>query len=154
MTENEDDLDRIMMVMEEAFDPHWGEAWNRRQVSDSLLVPTTHYRLLDEAGLLRSGGVKAAGFYLSRHAPGEEELLLIAVMPSLRGRGLGDALLRLLAADARERGAERLFLEMRANNPAESLYRRHGFEPMGRRRDYYTVSDGTRIDAITFARAL
>ncbi len=154
MTENEDDLDRIMMVMEEAFDPHWGEAWNRRQVSDSLLVPTTHYRLLDETGLLRSGGVKAAGFYLSRHAPGEEELLLIAVMPSLRGRGLGDALLRLLAADARERGAERLFLEMRANNPAESLYRRHGFEPMGRRRDYYTVSDGTRIDAITFARAL
>lgn len=148
------DLDRIMTVMEEAFDPQWGEAWNRRQVSDSLLLPTTYYRLLDENSQAPVQSGEAAGFYLSRYAPGEEELLLLAVRPSLRGKGIGGALLRLLAADAAGRGAERLFLEMRANNPAESLYLQHGFTPIGRRRDYYRLADASHIDAITFTRSL
>jgi len=55
---------------------------------------------------------------------------------------------------ARDAGAERIFLEMRANNPAEHLYRECGFEPIGRRPDYYRTLDGTKLDAITFARKL
>ena len=51
-------------------------------------------------------------------------------------------------------GAESIFLEMRANNPAETLYRECGFEPIGRRVDYYRTADGTPLDAITFARKL
>ena len=60
----------------------------------------------------------------------------------------------LLADDARTRGAERLFLEMRENNPAASLYRAAGYKPVGRRRAYYKLSDGSRLDAITFAKKL
>ena len=37
-----DDLDRIMAVMDAAFDPAWAEAWTRRQVGDSLALPSTH----------------------------------------------------------------------------------------------------------------
>ena len=140
-----DDLDRIMQVMEAAFDPVWGEAWTRSQVSDSLAFPHTHYRLICHAG------EPAAGFTLVRAAPGEEELLLIAVRPEYRSRGIGRRLLDGVLADARERGAERVFLEMRHNNPAARLYRGAGFEPIGRRRNYYRLPDGSRIDAITFA---
>lgn len=147
MTE-ETDLDRIMAIMDASFDPHWGEAWTRRQVSDSLLLPTTFHHIADA----ESVSIKAAGFTLSRHVADEEELLLIAVRPELRGHGVGDSLLAALVNDAAKRGAEKLFLEMRANNPAVSLYKRHGFEPIGRRRDYYTLGDGSRLDAITFAR--
>jgi ribosomal-protein-alanine N-acetyltransferase len=43
---------------------------------------------------------------------------------------------------------------MRANNPAESLYRACGFEPIGRRPAYYRTLDGAKLDAITFARKL
>ncbi|MEO0057507.1 MAG: hypothetical protein RIT17_960, partial [Pseudomonadota bacterium] len=32
-------IDRIMAVMEAAFDPAYGEAWNRRQVADALSMP-------------------------------------------------------------------------------------------------------------------
>ena len=71
-----DDLDRIMAVMDAAFDPAWGEAWNRRQVSDSLAFPHTHFRLLGADGLPPAAGTPAAGFTLVRAAPGEEELLL------------------------------------------------------------------------------
>jgi len=149
-----DDLDRIMEVMDAAFDPAWAEAWSRRQVGDSLAMPHTFYQLADEIGHAppRDGG--AAGFTLTRYAPGEEELLLIAVRPELRGHGIGRVLLERAFVAARDRGAERMFLEMRDNNPALGLYTAMGFEPIGRRKAYYRLPSGQFLDAITFARQL
>lgn len=148
------ELDQLMAVMEAAFDPHWREAWTRQQVANSLAMPHTYAILVDAAGGEVKHGNEAAGFILARRAPGEEELLLIGVRPDRRGRGLGRGLIESFAAHARKAGAERIFLEMRANNPAESLYRSCGFEPIGRRANYYRTLDGTPLDAITFARKL
>lgn len=147
-----DDLDRIMAVMEAAFDPAYGEAWTRRQVGDALVLPNTYYLLAGPDGRALGEGEEAAGFVLSRGAADEEELLLIAVDPRHRGRGIGAALIERFIAEARARGAERLFLEMRDGNPAEALYRRHGFASVGRRRAYYRRGTGAPLDAITFAR--
>jgi ribosomal-protein-alanine N-acetyltransferase len=90
---------------------------------------------------------------MSRGAADEEELLLIAVHPDHRGRGVGTALLQRFIAAAEARGAARLFLEMRDGNPAESLYLQAGFEPVGRRRNYYRGAAKGPLDAITYARA-
>lgn len=147
----EDDLDRIMAVMDEAFERAWGEAWTRRQVSDSLAFPHTHYRIAGIDGAPPAGREPAAGFTLVRAAPGEEELLLVAVVPGARGRGLGTRLVSQAIDDARARRADRLFLEARHNNPAIGLYRRLGFEPIGTRKEYYRTPDGSKLDAITFA---
>lgn len=148
-----DDLDRIMAVMDAAFDPRWGEAWTRKQVSDSLIVPTTHYLLIDRDGMLDPPPeADAAGFLLSRAAPGEEELLLIGVHPDARGRALGGALIDRFVSEAAARGAEQVFLEMRRNNPAAALYAAKGFSPIGHRKDYYSLGDGSRLDAITFGK--
>lgn len=147
-----DDVDRIMAVMEAAFDPAFGEAWTRRQVSDSLIMPNTHYLLAGADGGSPRGDEPAAGFALSRGAADEEELLLIAVHPDHRGRGVGAALLERFVAAAGARGSRRLFLEMREGNRAEALYRRHGFESVGRRRHYYRRGSASPLDAITFAR--
>ena len=138
-----DDLDRIMAVMEAAFDPEFGEAWNRRQVEDALILGNCHYGLVQA----ESGSV---GFFLSRFAFDEEELLLLAVIPTQRGQGYGELLLEQFIDGARERGAVRVLLEMRRGNPAERLYRRHGFVQIGQRPNYYRGSNGQRIDAITF----
>lgn len=148
-----DDIDRIMAVMEAAFDPVYGEAWNRRQVSDALTLPNTHYLLAGAKGGQPRDGEPATGFVMSRGALDEEELLLIAVHPGHRGRGVGTALLDRFIAAAEARGATRLFLEMRDGNPADSLYRRAGFEPVGRRRNYYRGAAKGPLDAITYARA-
>jgi ribosomal-protein-alanine N-acetyltransferase len=146
-----DDLDRLMAVMAAAFDPAFGEAWTRRQVEDALLIGNCHYALIDPAGGEPAPGAAAAGFFLSRSGFDEEELLLFAVDPAWRRRGLGRALLRRLAEAARERGAQRLLLEMRRGNPAEALYLEFGFRPIGERPNYYRTPDGQTIDAITFA---
>ena len=146
-----DDLDRLMAVMDAAFPPEYGEAWNRRQVEDALLMGTCHYRLIAATGHSPEPGERAAGFFLSRTGVEEEELLLLAVDPAARRLGLGQRLMDWLAADARSRGADQLLLEMRRGNPAEMLYIRNGFKPIGLRPNYYRAPGGGRIDAITFA---
>lgn len=153
MTPPGDDLDRIMVVMEAAFDPAYGEAWNRRQVEDALLLGNCHYGLIAPHGGEPAPDEVAAGFFMSRTTLDEEELLLIAIAPQYRRMGLGRNLLSRFATIARERGATRLLLEMRRGNPAERLYREAGFEPVGLRPNYYRMPHGERIDAITFACA-
>lgn len=144
MTAPADDIDRIMAVMQAAFDPAYGEAWSRRQVEDALLIGNCHYRIIDV-------GNDPAGFTLIRHGFEEEELLLIAVSPDFRRRRIGERLLQDCKADARLRGAKQLLLEMRCDNPAVHLYRQNGFEQIGTRKNYYRTPTGNRIDAITFA---
>ena len=146
---NSKQIDAIMGVMEAAFDPQWGEAWNRRQVEDALLLPNT-FAIVSHDDLK----LDPSGFVITRHAPGEEELLLVAVRPEYRRKGVGEALIKKLARNARERGAQRIFLEMRENNPAAHLYSKIGFEPIGRRKSYYLMSDGNRLDAITYGLSL
>lgn len=150
---SEEGLDAAMAVMDSSFDPHWREAWTRAQVRDSLEMPSTFLLLVDREGRPIEGE-QAAGFVLSRQALDEEELLLIAVRPEERGRGLGRRLLKTYEQQARKRGVHRIFLEMRANNPAHALYRRCGFSPIGTRPRYYVAADGQPIDAITFALIL
>ena len=148
-------IDQIMIVMEAAFDPQWGEAWNRRQVSDALLLNSTHSILIDPNGqMVTALGPLAAGFILSRQAADEEELLLIAVKPEHRGRGLGRKLIRQLKLEANTRKVSKIFLEMREGNPAESLYRSEGFETIGLRKNYYTARDGSRMNALTFGATI
>lgn len=149
-----DDIDAIMAVMERAFDPAYGEAWNRRQVGEALVMPGTHYLLADASGAEPAGPADTAGFLLSRHGADEEELLLLAVRPEMRRRGIAGALLARFFDEAAARGVARLFLQMRDGNLAEALYRANGFDPIGRRREYYQAASGDRIDAITFARTL
>jgi ribosomal-protein-alanine N-acetyltransferase len=43
---------------------------------------------------------------------------------------------------------------MRDGNPAEALYRKFGFEPVGRRKNYYNRGTISGIDAISFALEL
>ena len=149
-----DPVDQIMEVMDVAFDPTWGEAWNRRQVSDALLLGNCHYLLAGEDFETPAADEPAAGFLLSRQAVDEEELLLIAVRPDLRRRGIAGALIARFEAEAKARGVRRLFLEMREGNPAEGLYLQCGFVPVGRRPNYYNRGKIKELDAITFARDL
>lgn len=151
---------RIMQVMEAAFDPAYGEAWNRRQVADALAMPNTHALVIDCEGGVHEGDPveppahEPAGFVLTRQGADEEELLLIDVAPEYRGRGLAQQLIDELFARARKRGSARIFLEMREGNPAVHLYRKVGFEPIGQRPNYYRFANGNRVSAITFAKSI
>jgi ribosomal-protein-alanine N-acetyltransferase len=93
----------------------------------------------------------AVGFSLVRSVADESELLLIAVAPGHRRRGVGRGLLNHFLESARAGGITRAHLEVRDGNPAIHMYRHAGFAPIGRRRNYYRGEDGRQFDALTFA---
>ncbi len=139
------DLDRIDRMMADAFDPRWGEAWTRNQVIGILAVPGVWLTIAERGG-------RSAGFALVRGVLDEAELLLLAVIPEMRRRGVAAALLRSVVGDCAFRGITSLHLEVREGNDAINLYRNSGFTKVGERRDYYRGADGRSYAALTLRR--
>ena len=139
------DLDAVMAVMEQSFDPSYGEAWTAQQCAGLLPMTGVWLSLAQHEELV-------IGFALSRIVLKEAELLLLAVKRDRQGSGTGRALLDHFVLDATARGAERLHLEVRDGNHAMNLYRRGGFTEAGRRKHYYRGRDGQVYDALTLSR--
>ncbi len=69
---------------------------------------------------------------------GEGSITNVAVSPSFRRMGVGDALISALIENAKNMDAESLFLEVRKSNvAAQNLYKKHGFENCGIRKNFY-----------------
>jgi ribosomal-protein-alanine N-acetyltransferase len=82
------------------------------------------------------------GFVLARAVAGEAEILTLAVAPAARGKGVGRALLEAAMTKAKALGAETMFLEVGADNPAAlALYAGLGFAKVGDRKAYYNGRD-------------
>ena len=143
------DLPAVMMIMNGAFSPSFGEAWTRSQCAGILPMAGVSLMLAHD-----NGRGQPVGFSLSRAVADEAELLLLAVAPDHQHRGIGRLLLEQFVEQARAAGARRVHLEVRDGNPAVQMYRRAGFRPVGRRPDYYRGSDGRQYDAITLAYSL
>jgi ribosomal-protein-alanine N-acetyltransferase len=139
------DLDAVMNVMDDSFDPRFGEAWTASQCAGLLPMPGVWLILARE-------GDATIGFALARAVASEAELLLLAVRRGAQGRGIGKMLLERFAEEAKGRGATRLHLEVREGNHALSLYERANYNLVGRRRNYYSGRAGQTYDALTLAR--
>lgn len=141
------DLAVVEALMAEAFDPRFGEAWTRGQCLGIMALPGVWLTVATVAG-------HPAGFALARIIVDEAELLLLATAPAHRRRGVGAALLRAVIADARDKAAAAVHLEVRAGNEAAKLYQQAGFAKVGQRRDYYRGTSGQVSDAFTYRLAL
>ena len=149
------DLDDVMDVMEDSFDPAYGESWTAGQCASLLPMPGV-WLTLARASAMKDGqpSGETVGFALARVVGDEAELLLLAVRPNCRNCGVGRLLLRHFETIAVARGAERLHLEVREENPAIALYSSFGFSEVGRRKSYYNGRDGQAYDALTLSRRL
>ena len=85
------------------------------------------------------------GFLAIQDLAGELEITQLAVKKAYQGQGLANQLMEFLADRP-----ERIFLEVRASNQvARALYEKHGFLPVGQRKNYY---QNPVEDAILMAR--
>ncbi len=106
----------------------------------------TRLRLSADSGELRgySAVMTRAGSRVAR-------LYSLAVAAEARGQGLGEKLLSDAERIARQRGADVLRLEVRADNaPAIRLYERRGYVRIGTYRQYYA----DKADALRYERRL
>lgn len=137
----------IMPVMDDAFDPAFGESWTTAQCLSALAMPDC--RLL----IAKSDNV-VVGFSISRWVLDIEELLMIGVAKAWQRQNIGSSLLQAIVNHAKVDGRKKLFLEVRDGNVAHDFYCTAGFQPLGRRKQYYRGSNGVRPDAITMAMTL
>jgi ribosomal-protein-alanine N-acetyltransferase len=106
-------------------------------------------------GLFVARKPEPAGFALSRRIGDEAEILSVAIGPDLRGRNCGRPLLSGHLESLAREGVRTIHLEVEEGNvPALALYRRLGFQEVGRRVGYYLKPDGSRAAALTMSRPL
>lgn len=128
-----DDLEAIMQLETTTFA---SDAWSSSTMRDELANADAWYLVAfppdDPARIQAYGGVRAP------RGAKEADIQTIAVAESARRRGLGRTIMLTLVGEAMKRGAEEIFLEVRADNPgARELYRLLGFEQIGVRARYY-----------------
>lgn len=72
----------------------------------------------------------------------ELHIATLATLPEFRRQGIGAGILTEALRDGRELGARVAHLEVRAGNEAaQTMYRKFGFEVVGRRPRYYRDND-------------
>ncbi|PZQ90519.1 MAG: bifunctional ribosomal protein alanine acetyltransferase/tRNA (adenosine(37)-N6)-threonylcarbamoyltransferase complex transferase subunit TsaD [Leifsonia xyli] len=137
------DLDAID-ALEHATFP--SDAWSRAMLEAELAGEHGHYLVAVDA----ADAVLGYAGLLAPRGSGQGDIQTIAVAASARRRGIGAALLDALLAEAAARGAEEVFLEVRADNPgAEALYATRDFSRIAIRPAYYQP-DG--VDALVMRR--
>ena len=92
------------------------------------------------------------GFLIGRLVQEQAEILNLAVAPNRRHQGVATRLLEAALAKFRLQATETAYLEVRESNAVGiAFYFRHGFSPVGRRKDYY---QGPTEAAVTMAKKL
>lgn len=137
----------IMPVMDDAFDPAFGESWTAAQCLSALAMPDCRL-------LIARANDAVIGFSISRWVLDIEELLMIGVAKAWQRKHIGSLLLNTVISHAKSDGREKLFLEVRDGNVAHDFYCAAGFQPLGRRKQYYQGTNGIGSDAITMAMTL
>jgi ribosomal-protein-alanine N-acetyltransferase len=145
-----DDLDAIMRLETGTFG---SDAWSRGAMRSELASSHAYYLVAEPADADPASGESAgmdgiAGYagLLAPQGARQADIQTIAVAEGARRGGLGRTLMQSLVTEARKRGAEEVFLEVRADNPgAQTLYLQLGFEQIAVRVGYYQP-DG--VDAL------
>ena len=111
------------------------EPWSEKVFNDELAQPSRVYLLaLDDGEVIGYAGLMVV--FEDAH------ITTMSVAPAARGSGVGQRMMMKLVDAAIAAEAEHLTLEVRmSNDPAQALYRKFGFAPVGVRKDYYLNED-------------
>lgn len=133
-----EDLDQIITIELDLFDK---TAWSKDLFLDELArMPDTRWYqvMLDQDQVIGYIGLAVNGEVA--------DIQTIAVIEAAQQKGLGSRLLELAIKEAKNRGAQEMFLEVATQNEAAiNLYRKFGFTQVSIRPNYY----GTGKNAFT-----
>lgn len=140
---NEADIEAMVQIHAAGF----RRGWSIDEIEKLLGEDTVFAILLRRESIL--GVRRVLGFVLVRTVAGQAEILTIAVDPGRRGRGYGRQLLEEAMRRLYRDRVPEIFLEVDESNPAAlALYRRLGFQEVGRRKGYYADGKGGHSAAL------
>ena len=123
-----EDLDDVLVIERASFQTPWSRGAFRYELTQNRVARCSVARC----------GRRLAGYLCLWEIGHEIHVTNLATHPDLRRRGVGRRLLGSVLEDARRRGVDLAFLEVRPTNAeALLLYERFGFRVIGRRKGYY-----------------
>lgn len=140
------DLEPILAIEQNSFQRPWGrlsfEGELRNRSTCNFAVKSTEVKTCGQV----------IGYLFWNLVADEVHILKVAVTPAWRGQGIASRLLERCFTLSAEQGARSAHLEVRPSNIAAiELYRKLGFELVGRRSKYYTDS---KEDALLMIKIL
>lgn len=135
MTQN--DIDGVVELEMQSFHTPWG-----REIIEPCMVDDKYdYYVL-------CNGDAVIGYFCTYSFLDTSEIFRIAVDEKHRKKGFAEIMMKQIILVAKEKGAERILLEVRSSNiPAINLYEKFGFIQYGKRAKYY----GGKEDAVLYS---
>lgn len=125
------DAESIAVLSRDLIETDLGWRWRTARVRQQIRAPETNV-------LVARSGPILAGFGIMHYRIEDAHLLLLAVKPRFRHRGLGRRLLEWLERPARVAGIQHIHLEVRASNAgARAFYRALGYREARLIPNYY-----------------
>ena len=110
----------------------FSDPWSEQSIASELQNPLSLWLVCEDEGTV-------CGYVGSQTVLGETDMMNIAVAPEYRRRGIGEMLITQLLKKISLQGSRSLSLEVRCSNLAAILlYKKFGFQQVGRRPGYYT----------------
>lgn len=137
------DASGIARMSRDCIEQGLGWSWTEARVERSIRDRSTNV-------VVARAGNSLLGFGIMRYGTQTAHLLLLAVQPGRRRRGLGRTLVRWLEAPAQVAGVERIQVETRADNAgARPFYLHLGYREVARIPGYYQgMEDGLRLEKL------
>lgn len=121
------DVDMVAELDKKCFSIPWSRQSFAEEMENKIAV---YFVATDEDNV-----IGYCGFW---QASDEGDITNIAVLPEYRRKGIGGMLVERLIAEANNMELVLLTLEVRKSNvPAQALYKKYGFVPIGERKRYY-----------------
>lgn len=126
-----DDLDTVLAIERQSLSPPWSRAMFLTELANTR----TSRLLVARVGTEQN---PVAGYLGYRVVADEMHIVIVAVHPNWRRRGIARQLLEYAMSQARQESCCKATLEVRASNVgAQQLYFQLGFAPVGTRPAYY-----------------
>jgi len=133
------DAVRIATMSRDYVEDGLGWGWTPARVLRSIRDRATNV-------VVAECGADLAGFGIMKYLDDDAHLLLFAVKPEYRRRGVGSGLVTWLESTATTAGIELIFLETRATNTAaREFYAARGYRELATLPRYYGSEDAVRI---------
>jgi len=133
------DAVRIATMSRDYVEDGLGWGWTPARVLRSIRDRATN-------AVVAECGADLAGFGIMKYLDDDAHLLLFAVKPEYRRRGVGSGLVTWLESTATTAGIELIFLETRATNAAaREFYAARGYRELATLPRYYGSEDAVRI---------
>jgi len=121
------DIDTILAIHNDLFD----YKWTYDNYANELKFDIASFMVLEENNQI-------IAYYITHNIFDILEIIMLVVTKPYQSKGLGSYLLDKIVLELKENGNDNLYLEVeKENEQAINFYKKHGFEQIDLRKDYY-----------------